>query len=619
MTPSRQLHTHGFQAGLAPAGSPDASSDGESGCERASCADRLHEAQQVATLAVARLAAAEARFRTVFEHSPIGMLLLDRHTGPFLVNAAAARIHGVTPSELIGVGPEEAFEGEQGAEIASLVDELWRGERDAVQFEGLAPRPDGVAVWVRSTTVMVPDEDEPYLYVQIEDISDRRNAEAALLTRAYRDGLTGLDNRACFADHLEAGLSRRGDGELALLLLDLDGFKAVNDGLGHQAGDAVLAEAARRLSSGLGSNDRIGRLGGDEFAVLLRGPQVTDQAIAVAMELARRLSEPFTVEGVELRIAASVGIARSPVDGSDAGTLMRKADIAMYRAKRLGYGWALYRPDEDDMAAERIGMIADLRKAVADEELSVAYQPMVEPGSGRVVSFEALARWKHRRRGAVSPDVFIGLAEQAGLIEELTRLILRQAIAACARWRADGHDVRVAVNASVHVLQTDGLAAVVTDQLDRAGLAAEHLTLEITESALADDPDGLRASLAALRDAGIELAIDDFGTGYSALAYLKHLPVQEIKVDASFVREIAVDPRDASIVGSLVDLAHGLGMSVVAEGVEDAEGVAILAGIGCDRIQGYTVCRPMPEPKATAWLESASGAAAATRQRAGEG
>jgi EAL domain-containing protein (putative c-di-GMP-specific phosphodiesterase class I) len=302
-----------------------------------------------------------------------------------------------------------------------------------------------------------------------------------------------------------------------------------------------------------------------------------------------------------VHVGGSVGIVAGE-HGTDPGTLLKQADVAMYRAKTLGSGWAVFTPEDDDLAAGRLNLVTDLWAAIEHGTLDVAYQPVLDVATRRVSSFEALARWQHAERGLIPPDQFIALAEQADLIVPLTRLVLAKAAAACADWRAAGYDLRIAVNLSVQVVETGDVCAMLTEELAQAGLDPRHLVLEITESALATEGEQVKSRLQALRELGVTLVIDDFGTGYSAMSYLKELPVAELKIDRSFVRDIASDSRDLAIVRSLVRLAHSLSLRVVAEGVESAPALEVLRGLGCDFAQGYGIARPMPEADTVGWL-----------------
>lgn len=468
---------------------------------------------------------------------------------------------------------------------------------------------------------------------QSRELASRLQATAEELHhRASYDELTGLANRAHVTSLLAgeqpvlpAGARAAAASSavpVAVLLIDLDDFKDINGGLGHAVGDEVLRQVAGRLVGAVRSGDAVARLGGDEFVVLLPGVADVTVAVAVAEGLIDAVGAPLLVQGSSLCVGATVGIAvggtgpdGGATAGGDGGVLLRQADLAMYRAKQTSAGWAVFGALEDDLAAERVGLVAALRRALSQDEVTVAYQPVVVPGTGRTVGFEALARWHDAERGQVPPDRFVPVAEQSGLVVPLTRAVLRRAVTDCAAWRAEGHDVDVAVNLSVHAVRRTDVPAMVAEELRASGLDARYLTVEITEGALVDDSPRLGHALAALRALGVTLSIDDFGTGFSSMSYLKRLPVQALKVDRSFVRDIETDPRDHAIVATLVRLAHGLGLSVVAEGVETEGALRLLATMGCDLAQGYAMSRPLPGDRVRGWLQGAALADAVPQSR----
>ena len=410
--------------------------------------------------------------------------------------------------------------------------------------------------------------------------------------QAQHDALTGLTNRSRLQEHIDGQLAA---GEpFAVLLLDLDQFKDVNDTLGHAAGDELLCHVASRLGVvATAAGGLLARLGGDEFAVV--APAAGEEA---ALDVARRVralvAQTFVVGDVRVSIDASIGIVLAPDHGPDHSALLRRADIAMYAAKTQRTGVEVYSASIDQHTAERLALVAELRAALANRSLTVAYQPKIDLADGRVLGVEALVRWTHPERGFVPPDVFIPVAERTGLIDELTTQVLDAALGQCAEWRRGGLQIGVAVNLSLRVLHAAGFEDSLADLLRRHGVPAELLTLEVTESSLMSDPDGTIAILRRLRVLGVHLSIDDLGTGYSALAYLKRLPVDEIKIDKSFVFRMADDPDDEAIVRAVIDLGHRLRMRVVAEGVEDETTYALLRALGCDVAQGFWMSRPLP-------------------------
>jgi diguanylate cyclase (GGDEF)-like protein len=427
---------------------------------------------------------------------------------------------------------------------------------------------------------------------------------------ALHDGLTGLGNRSLLGLQLRAALAaRRGDAEVALLLIDLDRFKEINDTLGHHYGDKLLQQIGPRLRPLLRGHDLVARLGGDEFAVLL--PDVTsgEQARDIAGRLQSALLEGFEVDGVSLAIEASVGVAVSGIHGEDADGLLQRADIAMYAAKRRGGGVRLFEAAMDSHSPERLTLLSDLRLALQRRELVLHFQPKVSLPSGRPVGLEALVRWQHPERGLVPPAEFIGLAEGTGLIEPLTRYVLDAALEQCAQWRRAGHDLAVAVNVSARNLLDDDLVEEVARLLARHHLPAAALVLEVTESAVMADPEKAGEVLVRLHDLGVGVALDDFGAGYTSLAQLRNLPLSELKIDRQFVAELATRSDDEMIVRSIVELGHNLGFTLVAEGVEDAASAERLARTGCETAQGFFFARPIPGVMLDDWLRAHTVAA----------
>jgi len=437
------------------------------------------------------------------------------------------------------------------------------------------------------------------------DLVDRLRREAAEKQHlALHDPLSGLPNRRHFQDLLDTGLAAaRADGSaLAVLVLDLDRFKEINDALGHETGDALLREVGERLRAYLDGRGRVARFGGDEFAALLTTDGSPSAALAAAAELAEVVERPIRIGPLVLAARASVGVAMAPLHGDDPETLIRHADVAMYAAKESN-GLRLYDGELDRNSPQRLALIADLRVAVERGDLTVAYQPKVDPRTGRVIGAEALARWNHPEHGPIAPDVFIPLAEHSGLVWPLTLHVLALALRSRAEWARAGHDLHVAVNLSPNSLLDAALPELVARLLEATGNPAPALTLEITESTILTDPAGSLATLERLHALGVEISIDDFGTGYSSLGRLRELPLHEVKIDKSFVQRVALDHRDRAVVRSAVQLGHALDLRVVAEGVEDAATYAYLAAEGCDVVQGFLLSRPLPPADFAAWLE----------------
>ena len=427
--------------------------------------------------------------------------------------------------------------------------------------------------------------------------AQRREAEAQLAQLAHYDALTGLPNRSLFQDRLGQAIARahRSERLVALMFLDLDRFKEVNDTLGHEAGDRVLKEAAARLRTHLREGDSVARLGGDEFTVILEDVEGSDQVRGVAQKLMRAFAEPVALEGRDFFVTLSVGIALYPRDGSQAETLIRRADTAMYQAKSEGRdNFQFYMPDMSVAASERLTLEGSLRRALERGEFTLHYQPVVRLADGEIASAEALLRWRHPQNGLVPPGRFIAVAEQTGLIVPIGDWVLQEACAQAKRWQLAGlRPLRVAVNLSARQFRKAGLAESIRAALRSSGLESKWLTLEITESLLMDNAAASGAVLKSLQEMGVSMALDDFGTGYSSLAYLKHFPIDIIKIDRSFVRDIASDADDAAIVRATIGLAASLGIQTTAEGVETGEQLEYLRAHGCRYAQGYLFSVPL--------------------------
>jgi len=420
--------------------------------------------------------------------------------------------------------------------------------------------------------------------------------------------LTGLPNRAQLMTLTTAAVARAvsGQSRVAMLIIDLNGFKAVNDTLGHHVGDVLITEVGRRLSAAAGPGVTVARLGGDEFAVLVE--PVDDDGLGVAEKLCEALLEPMVVEEERLHLAGSMGVALAPDHATTVSDLLRRADIAMYAAKNGPESVVVYRPDIDLNDPSLLSLTAELRSAIAAGEVAIEVEPVVDLLAGRVVAAEALVRWHHPTRGTLAPGVFLPLAERNGLIAALTERVLDQAVAACAAWQDQGLPIGISVNLSTRSLLDQTLPHTVSEVLARHALPAHLLTLEITESIVISDEARALALLGELRALGVRLALDDFGTGYSSLTYLSALPIQQLKIDRSFVARIIDSSRDAAIVTSLIDLAHHLGLQVIAEGIEESVVRDRLRKLGCEFGQGYLFARSMDPAMLPAWAGSSTNA-----------
>jgi diguanylate cyclase (GGDEF)-like protein/PAS domain S-box-containing protein len=557
--------------------------------------ERQHRERLVAEAA---LHASEARYRDLVELSPVPIAV--HADGRYVyANPAAARLLGVaSPDGLVGLPVAQTLPpGERallgGAAVPS----------DGLPVEQKLLRLDGQLIDTELVGLAIEYQGQPATQIVLRDVTDQKRVQAALAHQANHDGLTGLPNRVLLHSRLQEAIDI---GEsFGLCILDLDGFKEINDTLGHDAGDVLLREVARRLSRGMRPGDLVARLGGDEFALLLHNVEVS-VAVRTAEQLGLQLAHGFEINGQRLDIRASVGIAMHPTHGQDPATLLRRADMAMYVAKRAHARCTVFAPELDRDSAERLTLLSDLRAAIDTDQLVLYYQPKQDLRRGLVTGAEALVRWQRPGKGLIAPDKFIPLAEQTGLIGPLTDWVMHAAVRQACIWQRRYPDMRVAINLSMRNLQDPTLADTIAGLLEQW---PARLDVEITESALMADPERALATLSALSDLGVRIAIDDFGTGYSSLAYLKRLPVDVLKIDRSFVRDLQTFTNDRIIVRSTIDLAHNLGLRVVAEGVEDSIAAEVLRQFGCDEIQGYHLSRPVPASDFERWLASWSQAA----------
>jgi len=548
-------------------------------------------------------------YANVFRHSGEAILITDRDNRIVDLNPAFTRHTGYTLDDLRGENPSRLASGHTPREnyqtMWTALEQIgyWQGELWDRRKDG-----DSYPKWT-SISVIRDDKGEVSNYIaSFTDISERKAAEERIHQLAHHDALTGLLNRFSLESRLEQALlsARRGHQQLAVLFIDMDRFKIINDTLGHHAGDALLVEVARRLQSCVRESDIVARLGGDEFIVVLTGMEASMAAATVAAEIVSKLNEPYIIAGQPLHSSPSVGISTFPADGEDVETLMRNADTAMYHAKEQGRNnYQFFTSAMNTAASERLALERDLRTALAEGQFELHYQPQLCTADSRVCGVEALVRWHHPERGLIPPLKFIPIAEETGLIEPLGEWVLDEACRQQAAWRAQGiHGIHVAVNLSAHQLRSPTLANRVREILDKHGLEAGDLELEVTESVAMDNPERAIGQLNALRELGVGLAIDDFGTGYSSLAYLKLLPIQILKLDRTFVRDIESDENDAAISAATLALAHSLGLKVVAEGVETIAQRDYLAAHQCDFLQGYLFSKPLPAKEATAFLST---------------
>ena len=562
------------------------------------------------TAAETALRQREMLFRALTENATDLVSIVDG-AGIFqYVSPSFHSILGYDPAQLLGTLYTDYFHPEDVAAVRKRWSRRLAGRGDVTRSESRVRHADGSWLWLENLVRVALDD--PIINGVISnarDITGRKRAEEMLRHQALHDVLTGLPNRTLLNDRLEQALlqARREEEPLALLLLDMDRFKEVNDTFGHHHGDTLLQQVAERLRGALRSTDTVARLGGDEFAVLLPGDDVTG-AIFAAGKIAAALDAPITVDDQPLRCKTSIGVASYPAHGDDAQTLLRHADVAMYVAKRGGRTCAVYTPEQDDYNRDRLRMTTELREAIDGGGLVLHYQPVVEMAPCTVAYVEALARWDHPRRGLLPPDVFIPLAEQMGLIGALTQEVLAVALRQCRAWRAAGMDLGVAINLSMANLLDARLVETVLALLDTCDVPPSYLRVELTESCIMSDQAHTLEVLMRLARAGVSVSIDDFGTGYSSLAYLTRLPVDTLKIDKSFVQEMAAGAADAVIVRSTITMAHSLGLRVVAEGVEDGPTWEALARLGCDAAQGYYLSHPLPAAELEEWLRRRSAA-----------
>jgi diguanylate cyclase (GGDEF)-like protein/PAS domain S-box-containing protein len=558
-----------------------------------------------------------ALWAKVFEASGEAILIVDDQRRILSANQAFTRHSGYELQDVVGEQPELLLGGEGGS---GLPDSLWPTVtlRGAWQGELMLRRRNGSAypAWVMVNAVRQParqsgGEVSHYIVTSI-DISDRKKSEQRIRFLAEHDVLTELPNRSLCIERLRLALQQaeRSGRKVAVLFIDLDRFKDINDSLGHHIGDALLRSVARRLVDAVRAGDTVSRLGGDEFVVVLNGIDDVDEAAHIVHErLIPRVRQPHAVEGAELHVSCSVGIAISPDDATEIEELMRRADAAMYQAKASGKDKAqFFSAEMTERAQKRLLIEAQLRRALELGQLQLYWQPRMAAAGGELAGVEGLLRWSHPELGAVPPGEFIPLAEEIGLIVPIGAWVIEQACAQIAAWRAAGLPAfGVSINLSARQLRDEGLIELVRDSLARHGVARGQLELELTESMVMEQAEVSLRQLHALRGLGVGLAIDDFGTGYSSLAYLNRFPITKLKIDRSFVHDMLTDPTDRAITMAIIGLGHTLGLKVVAEGVERAGEAALLREARCDELQGYLFARPMPAAALAQWLAERPG------------
>jgi diguanylate cyclase (GGDEF)-like protein/PAS domain S-box-containing protein len=579
----------------------------------------LERANERLRLEIAERHLAEEQLRllgSAVESATEGIVILAAGEGSAppritFANQGLARMTGRPVGELVGRTLEVlAIVEDEQAVLDALHAHVAEGR--AFQAEAAARRRDG-AQYALELHVMPADERlaSPVHWIGIlRDVTERKSQLAALRRQALHDALTDLPNRILLFDRLEQEVLFAGESgrPLGLVFMDLDGFKDVNDTFGHHFGDQLLREVGPRLRAALRPTDTVARLGGDEFAVLLPGIAGADAAAEVATTLLAELKRPFEIEGHHLVVGASLGIVLCPEHGADATTLMRRADVAMYVAKASHHGFEIYSPENDAHSPARLVLLGELQREECLEQFELHFQPEVELVSGRTRRLEALVRWAHPRRGPLLPADFLPLAESGAATRIVTGWVLEKAIRSCRSWREAGHDIGVSVNLSPRSLRDTALPGEIGALLAAVALPARALTLEITEGSLLAESEASLRAVAELLELGVRLSIDDFGTGYSSLTHLKRLPVTEIKIDRTFVRDLVRVGHDETIVRSIIELGHSLGCEIVAEGIEDGETYDRLRALGCDLGQGFLISRPLDEDGLVRWLSEEPGA-----------
>ena len=560
--------------------------------------DNEHLTQSLAA-AMEEANARENHFRALVQGSSDVLTICDRDGRIRFISPAVYSVFGYLPDDLLDTKLSALVHPDDAERVQNEVKETILNPGPPITVKCRYRKADGT--WLHVETIVSNDLDHPHiegLVFNTRDVSERTELERQLTHQAFHDPLTGLANRELFRDRVQHALAlrTRSHQPLAVLFLDLDGFKAVNDTLGHGVGDLLLKAVSERLQEAVRPGDTVARLGGDEFAVLLEqeldGLHVAQQ---VATRFIEQLRTAFALDGHEVFVGASLGIAMA-TDLDDADELLRNADLAMYRAKALGKNRCeVFEPDMHAAAIDRMEMENDLRYAVVRNELRLHYQPIVELDTGRIVGVEALLRWEHPTRGLVQPLDFIHVAEESGLIVPVGRWVLTEACRQVARWqRETGRSLRLAVNISARQLQAPKLAEHVATTLRTTGIDPHNLVLEITESTLVDDAERTIAKLHLLREIGVRLAIDDFGTGYSSLSYLRRLPVDMLKIDRSFVSGVCTEAELSSLTAAIVGIGRDLGLDTVAEGIESPEQLVALRDMGCALGQGYLYAKPLP-------------------------
>ncbi len=575
------------------------------------------------------IATREARLSTIMANVIDGLITINNKGSIESFNLAAERIFGYTASEIIGENIGQLFElpfdtaGKNKGDSPINIEQL-------EPYETRGRRKDGHLFFLE-VSINEACQIDGCIYIAVcRDISDRKHAETKihnlqeelerrvvkrtrelasvnkeLQHQALHDALTGLPNRVLMKDRLDQAIraAKREECSVALMVTDLDRFKEINDTLGHHYGDLLLQQVAVRLRSALRDSDTVARLGGDEFAILL--PNINDekQVKQAAKKIAEEIDKPFIFENQNVHVGISIGIALYPKDNEQTSKLMRQADVAMYVAKRSHQDYAFYESEQDQHSLSRLSMAGELRQALNDKQFVIHYQPTINLETEQVVGVEALVRWQHPKKGLIAPSEFIPLAEQTGLVQDLTTLVLEESLQQLHSWQAKGIKLRMSINLASRCLYDSELVSQLKYLIDHWQLSATDIQLEVTEKSLMDDPSKALATLTELRMLGVSLAIDDFGTGYSSMSYLHQFPIQEIKVDHSFINGMLSNKADLAIVHSIIKLAHNMKHRVIAEGVDEKSAIAVLKQMNCDLVQGYLFSPALAADEFQKWLK----------------
>jgi diguanylate cyclase (GGDEF)-like protein/PAS domain S-box-containing protein len=576
----------------------------------------LHDVRE-RVAAERRLANSEQRFRSAFDNAPGGVALVDRANRFVQVNHALCRLLGTSAEQLVGASQADFAEPSELAIEHEYQQDLLTGRSASVQFDRRYRSRDGRVVWALVSASLLPANHDPqHFLLQINDVTERKRAEDELARMAHHDALTGVANRTLLNEEFEhkIALARRHQSRLAVLFIDLDYFKHINDSLGHEAGDAVLRAIAARLTGAVRETDTVGRMGGDEFVVVLSEVDDAQDVLALTEKLRIECAKPVRLGEHKVHLAISIGVSLFPDDAQDFRTLLRFADSALYHAKAEGRNNVqFYRPELTARMELRVRLGAGLRVALERRELELYYQPIIALDDNRPAAAEALLRWNHPELGLLLPDMFLPLLDETAMGEAIGAWVIDEACRQGARWNADGAArLRVGVNVTASQFKAGNLVQTVQRALARSGLASDCLCIEITEQNLLSDSEHTRATMAALKELGVQVAIDDFGTGYSSLSYISRFRPGELKIDQSLIANVDHDADRAALVVAALAMARSLKLEVVTEGVETEAEQAFLRAHGCDMAQGFLYLRPCPAAEFGAWLARRRPARGAT-------